>query len=146
MKKADRFDERQVIARAKAGNMAFFILMMTLFASCGLRVLLGREWATPGIGVLIAICPAAGAYIARCIYTGAFFGLREDGRMFLWLCVAWVVSGAAVVARALSRGGLVVDGMLTDHCLSILMALIYLAALVAMALKRRKDAREEAEE
>ena len=88
----------------------------------------------------------AGAYIARCIYTGAFFGLREDGRMFLWLCVAWVVSGAAVVARALSRGGLVVDGMLTDHCLSILMALIYLAALVAMALKRRRDAREEAEE
>ena len=83
MKKADRFDERQVIARAKAGNMAFFILMMTLFASCGLRVLLGREWATPGIGVLIAICPAVGAYIARCIYTGAFFGLREDGRMFL---------------------------------------------------------------
>ena len=146
MKEADRFDERQAIARAKAGNMAFLILLMTLFASCGLRVLLGWEWAALGVGALIAICPAAGAYIARCIYTGAFFGLREDGRMFLWLCVAWVVFGAAAVARAFSRGGLVVDGMLTDHCLSILMALIYLAALVAMALKRRKDAREEAEE
>ena len=142
MKKADRFDERQAIARAKAGNMAFCILLMTLFASCGLRVLLGREWATPGVGALIAI----GAYIARCIYTGAFFGLRESGRTFLWLCVAWVVFGAAVVVRAFSRGGLLVDGMLTDDCLSILVALIYLAALVAMALKRRRNAREEAEE
>ena len=146
MKEADRFDERQAIARAKAGNMAFLILLMTLFASCGLRVLLGWEWAALGVGALIAICPAAGAYIARCIYTGAFFGLRESGRTFLWLCVAWVVFGAAAVARAFSRGGLVVDGMLTDDCLGILVAPIYLAALVAMALKRRKDAREEAEE
>ena len=109
-------------------------------------MLLGREWAAPGVGALIAICPAAGAYIARCIYTGAFFGLRESGGTFLWLCVAWVVFGAAAVARAFSRGGLVVDGMLTDDCLGILVALIYLAALVAMALKRRRDAREEAEE
>lgn len=146
MKEADRFDERQVIARAKAGNMAFCILLMTLFANWGLKILFGRAWATPDAEVSVLIAPAFGAYVARCIYTGAYFQLREDGRWFKWLCAGWVALGAAVAWQTISRGSLIEDGMLTSDCSTPLLALIYLAALVAMALKRVKDRREEKRE
>ncbi len=141
-----KFDERQMLARARAGNMGFFILLITLSASCSLRLLLGREWASPEAELSVLIAPAFGAYVARCIYTGAYFQLREDGRWFKWLCAGWVALGAVAAWRTISRGSLIEGGMLTSDCSTPLLALIYLAALVAMALKRVKDRREEKRE
>ena len=141
-----KFDERQMLARAKAGNMGFCILLITLIPNWGLKILFGRAWATPDAEVAVLTAPALGAYVVRCIYTGAYFNLREDDRGFKWLCAAWVALGAVAAWRTISRGSLIEGGMLTGDCVTPLLALIYLAALVAIALKRRKDAREEAEE
>ena len=100
-----KFDERQMLARAKAGNMGFCILLITLIANWGLKILFGRAWATPDAEVAVLIAPALGAYVVRCIYTGAYFNLREDDRGFKWLCAAWVALGAVAVDLRFELGG-----------------------------------------
>lgn len=140
-----QFDERQHLARAEAGNMSFLVLMLMVLANSVLRMGLQITWAEPLAEGGILIAPALGTYGVRCVWMDAYIGPRQKYRAGL---IGVLVSLALTVVRsiqAIAKGEVVVNGLAGNGCIWLLMALDSLAMLIAMLLKRRKDAREEAE-
>ena len=140
-----KYDERQALSRARAGQMAFWILAAMVSASCLLREILGRPWATPFAEEVILILPPLIAWRVRCIWTDADDALNER-QQHSW---KWYLAGT-IVCTLLSIGNIDRSGVLEDGILSygwawVPLALGYLAMLIAMILRRRKDRREEAE-
>lgn len=141
-----KYDERQALSRARAGQMAFWILAALVAASCLLREILGRPWATPLAEEVILIFPPLVAWRVRCIWTDADAPLYDRQRRSLGLDIASIVTSLVLGIQGIRRGLTAENGMLTEECAWLLFALGFGAILIASALRRRKDAREEAEE
>ena len=141
-----KYDERQALSRARAGQMAFWILAALVAASCLLREILGRPWATPLAELGILVIPPGSAWRVRCIWTDADAPLYDRQRRSLGLDIASIVTSLVLGIQGIRRGLTAENGMLTEECAWLLFALGSGAILIASALRRRKDAREEAEE
>ena len=142
-----KYDERQALSRARAGQMAFWILAALVAASCLLREILGRPWATPLAEEVILIFPPLVAWRVRCIWTDADAPLYDRQRRSLGLDIASIVTSLVLGIQGIRRGLKAEEnGMLTEECAWLLFALGFGAILIASALRRRKDRREEAEE
>ena len=141
-----KYDERQALSRARAGQMAFWILAAMVSANCLLREILGRPWATPLAEEVILILPPLIAWRVRCIWTDADAPLHDRQRRSLGLDIAKIVTSLLLGIQGIRRGLTAENGMLTEECAWLLFALGFGAILIASALRRRKDAREEAEE
>ena len=141
-----KYDERQALSRARAGQMAFWILAALVAASCLLREILGRPWATPFAEEVILIFPPLVAWRVRCIWTDADAPLHGRQQRSLGLDIASIVTSLLLGIQGIRRGLTAENGMLTEECAWLLGALGLGAILIASALRRRKDRREEAEE
>ena len=72
--------------------------------------------------------------------------MHDRQRRSLGLDIAKIVTSLLLGIQGIRRGLTAENGMLTEECAWLLFALGFGAILIASALRRRKDAREEAEE
>ena len=88
---------------------------------------------------------AGTVYVLRCVWTDAYFALREKPKTWGRIFAAMLVVNVALGVMVILDGDMVEDGLLTFPAANLLIAAMFAALLITMALKRRKDAREEAE-
>ena len=141
-----KYDERQALSRARAGQMAFWMLAAMVSAGCLLREILGRPWATPLAEEAILIFPPLTVWRVRCIWTDSDDTLNERQRHSWKWYLAGTIMCTLLGIGNIDRSGVLEDGMLSYGWVWVPLALGYLALVIAMLLRRRKDRREEAEE
>ena len=124
---APRYDERQAQARANAAKLALEVLAALMLVNGFVREAWQFAWAGPFMETVVLLLIAGTVYVLRCVWTDAYFALREKPKTWGRIFVAMLI-------------------VLTFPAANLLIAVMYASLLITMALKRRKDAREEAEE
>ena len=72
-----RYDERQVVARAKAAQLALGVLAALMLVNGFVREILQTAWAGPFLEAGTLLMVAATVYGLRCVWTDAYFSLWE---------------------------------------------------------------------
>ena len=142
--RAPRYDERQALSRARAGNMAFWLLAALLLID-GFLGELGVRWATPFVEMATLALAAGTAYVLRCVWTDAYFALKEKPRAYVCLFAVALAINAASSGMAIASGELLEDGLLTFRFLNLMIVLMFASLLAAIGLRRLRDRREEGE-
>ena len=140
-----RYDERQVVARAKAAQLALGVLTALMLVNGFVREILQTAWAGPFLEAGTLLMVAATVYGLRCVWTDAYFS-RERPKTWARIFAVMTVLNAALGIVAIVDGDVLEDGLLTYRAANLMIAAMFVALLIAVALKRRKDRREEAEE
>lgn len=143
---APRYDERQAQARANAAKLALEVLAALMLLNGFVREAWQFAWAGPFLETVVLLLIAGTVYVLRCVWTDAYFALREKPKTWGRIFVAMLVVNAALGIMVILDGELVEDGLLTFPAANLLIAVMFASLLITMALKRRRDAREEAEE
>ena len=141
-----RYDERQVVARAKAAQLALGVLAALMLVNGFVREILQTAWAGPFLETVVLLLIAGTVYVLRCVWTDAYFALREKPKTWGRIFAAMLVVNVALGVMVILDGDMVEDGLLTFPAANLLIAVMFASLLITMALKRRRDAREEAEE
>ena len=142
--RAARYDERQALSRVRAGNMAFWLLAALLLID-GFLGEMGVRWATPFVEMATLALAAGTAYVLRCVWTDAYFALKEKPRAYVCLFAVALAVNAASGVMAIAGGELLEDGLLTFRFLNLAITLMFAALLAAIGIKRRRARREEDE-
>ena len=143
---APRYDERQAQARANAAKLALEVLAALMLVNGFVREILQTAWAGPFLEAGTLLMVAATVYGLRCVWTDAYFSLRERPKTWARIFAVMTVLNAALGIVAIVDGDVLEDGLLTYRAANLMIAAMFVALLIAVALKRRKDRREEAEE
>ena len=142
---APRYDERQAQARANAAKLALEVLAALMLVNGFVREAWQFAWAGPFMETVVLLLIAGTVYVLRCVWTDAYFALREKPKTWGRIFAAMLVINAALGVMVILDGDMVEDGLLTFPAANLLIAAMFAALLITMALKRRRDAREEAE-
>ena len=140
-----RYDERQAQARANAAKLALEVLAALMLVNGFVREVWQFAWAGPFMETVVLLLVAGTVYVLRCVWTDAYFALREKPKTWERIFVTMLLVNAALGVMVILDGDLVEDGLLTFPAANLLIAVMFASLLITMALKRRKDAREEAE-
>ena len=140
-----RYDERQMVARAKAAQLALGVLAALMLVNGFVRELLQTAWAGPFMEAGTLLMAAATVYVLRCVWTDAYFSLRERPKIWARVFAVMLALNAALGIVAIVDGDVLEDGLLTYRAANLMIAAMFAALLIAVALKRRKNAREEAD-
>ncbi len=142
---APRDDERQAQARANAAKLALEVLAALMLVNGFVREAWQFAWAGPFMETVVLLLIAGTVYVLRCVWTDAYFALREKPKTWGRIFAAMLVVNVALGVMVILDGDLVEDGLLTFPAANLLIAVMFASLLITMALKRRRDAREEAE-
>ena len=84
---APRYDERQAQARANAAKLALEVLAALMLVNGFVREAWQFAWAGPFMETVVLLLIAGTVYVLRCVWTDAYFALREKpktwGRIFV---------------------------------------------------------------
>lgn len=142
-KEPAKYDERQEAIRGIVFKKAFYTLVIYNIAYGVFDMATGIVWCDRFTGVFIGICLALTVFAVCSIMSGAYF--RIDEKPTVWVSVIAVVSliNAIISIIRIVNGEFIIDGMLSYNSVNLIVALMFLAALIAMAVKRARDKRSE---
>lgn len=142
-KEPAKYDERQEAIRGIVFKKAFYTLVIYNIAYGVFDMATGIVWCDRFTGVFIGICLALTVFAVCSIMSGAYF--RIDEKPTVWVSVIAVVSliNAIISIIRIVNGEFIIDGMLSYNSVNLIVALMFLAALIAMAVKRARDKRGE---
>lgn len=142
-KEPAKYDERQEAIRGIVFKKAFYTLVVYNIAYGVFDMATGIVWCDRFTGVFIGICLALTVFAVCSIMSGAYF--RIDEKPTVWVSVIAVVSliNAIISIIRIVNGEFIIDGMLSYNSVNLIVALMFLAVLIAMAVKRARDKRSE---
>lgn len=140
------YDERQKAARGEAYKYAFYVLIIYNAVYALLDMALEKPWAESLTGQFIGICLAVLVHIIYSIWHECYFSMNEEPkRVLLFFGIIAAVNAVIAVMQAL-EGELVENGMLTNQCANLIVAVMFGAVLIALALKWQQKKNEAEEE
>ena len=142
-KEPAKYDERQEAIRGVVFKRAFFTLIIYNIAYGVFDMATGIVWCDRFTGVFIGVCLALTVFAVCSIMSGAYF--RVDEKPTAWLILIALVSlvNAAISIIRIVDGEFIIDGILQYNSVNLIVALMFLAVLIAMAVKRARDKRSE---
>lgn len=142
-KEPAKYDERQEAIRGVVFKRAFYTLVVYNIAYGLFDLGTGIVWCDRFTGVFIGICLALTVFAVSSIMSGAYFRMNE--KPTVWLVTVALVSlvNAAMSIDRIAHGEFIIDGILQYNSVNLVVALMFLAVLIAMAVKRARDKRGE---
>ena len=110
---APRYDERQAQARANAAKLALEVLAALMLVNGFVREAWQFAWAGPFMETVVLLLIAGTVYVLRCVWTDAYFALREKPKTWGRIFAAMLVVNAALGVMVILDGDMVEDGLLT---------------------------------
>ena len=142
------FDERQELVRGRGYRYACFTMLGLLVLDLLLESYGAFETlpVTRTLAIFFMILAGVMVYALYCIKNDSYFGVGTDTRTYR--AVMWVV----IVCNAVSGFSKLKDGAMEDGklafspCASLLFCLAFVIIMIALSVKQRKMAAEEAAE
>ena len=130
---APRYDERQAQARANAAKLALEALAALMLVNGFVREAWQFAWAGPFLEAVVLLLIAGTVYVLRCVWTDAYFALREKPKTWGRIFVAMLVVN---VALGVGSAGLVSwhHGGMVSISYGVMSGIVSTAILVALVL------------
>lgn len=134
-----QYDERQKLAQGKAYKTAFFT-MIAYFAAGGMFDLMtGIRWCDlftfASIGLLLSVW----VFAVVCIRLDAYIPFSQNAMRTVWITGAIGLINLIIGVMNLTIPGyMIVDGMLTYHCVNLLCGIILVGLSLATLIKARR--------
>lgn len=139
------YDERQKLVRGECYRAAFWVLSAYLAVSGLFTVITGVEWAEPAVASFLGFCLAATVFVLLCIRRDAYFMVNERPRFYTRLfSVVALVETALIVWNLADGKSWLTDGRLNHNVMNAAVLAMFLAVLVALALRRAREKAGEA--
>ena len=129
------YDERQKIARGEGYKYAFFTLVIYNAVYGIIDMSLEKPWAESMTGVMIGICLAVLVHVVYCIWHECYFSMNEEPkRVLIFFGIISVINVIIAVMQG-RNGELIENGMLTNSCANLIVAIMFGVILIALAVK-----------
>lgn len=138
------YDERQELARGKAFRVGFLTLMVYSVVYGWLSDMTGFAWGTQFTCGIVAMCVGIGVFVVKCVWSDAYFSLRERPRRYALLFAAIVVMNLSNGLRDLHKGAQDRDMAVISLSVAIT-ALVVLISIGAKAFYDRRHGELEEE-
>ncbi len=144
-----KFDERQIAARGKAAELAFY----TDLVYAALCIILCAENDRIGVPTAMfgGVILSAGVYAVACILGDAYFNLSEKPERTIFSLALLTALEFLNAGLAIAKSGLIVNGTLNFKAavllsVGVMLAIVLLTAAVKLFFDRRREKRENTEE
>lgn len=140
------YDERQKVARGEGYKYAFYTLLIYNAGYACLDMALEGAWAEPMAAALIGIALAVLVHVIYCIWHECYFSMNEEPkRVLMFFGVISVINVIIAVMQGMD-GELIENGMLTNQCANLIVAVMFGLIMIALAIKTALRNREEEED
>ena len=139
------YDERQAAARGVGYKYAFITLVIYNVVYGILDLVLAHPWAEDLTGLMIGVCLAVVVHISYSIRHDCYFSMNEDPKKVKALIAILTIINAAIAVIQGLNGELVQDGMLTNKCANLVVAIVLAAVLVALVINKQDEEIDEEE-
>jgi|GEM_PF-462283 hypothetical protein len=147
--KRNKFDERQLMIRAKAYRLGFASLIIADLVIMYLDTLKGwKESVDSSFAIVAALAVSFLVFSLYCILNDAFFQRKDNPKEYLIFCViVCVCEGYVVISHLIENGSLYEDGKLTmTPGGSLLLGGLFLIDVIAIIIKTLVNKARETEE
>ncbi|MBQ0064344.1 MAG: hypothetical protein KBT48_01165 [Firmicutes bacterium] len=136
------FDERQMVERANAFKIAYWVLA---FFVCMYGILMSVDGALVTylgtVGLFSGFFLSVAIFAIVCIWKEAYQGINENKN---WLLIGLIgVMNIVVFIYDTMKYGFVEDGALSFHCINLECGILMVVVLVTYMLKKQLDKRED---
>lgn len=139
-----KYDERQTAVRGKAYKISFFLLLIynILYGLCSTVI---EKMPIDSLTVMfIGIIIALAFHVTYCIWKDAYFSLNEDKRKLMIVFILIAILNLAIGIGNLVSGYIIVDGVLTYHCVNLLCSILFVLLFLVLLVKNSsKDSQSE---
>ena len=97
-------------------------------------------------GVMLGICLAVLVHVVYCIWHECYFSMNEEPKRVLILFAIISVINVIITVRQGLAGELIENGMLTNQCANLMVAVMFGIIMVALAIKTLLKKREGEED
>lgn len=140
------YDERQKAARGEAYKFAFFTLVIYNAAYGIIDMALELKWAETLTGLMIGVCIAILVHVVYSIWHECYFSLNEEPKKVLLLFGIISVVNVLIAINQGIHGELIENGMLTNSCANLVVAVMFGIIMIALAIKTALKKAEVEEE
>lgn len=140
------YDERQKVSRGEGYKYAFYVLLIYNAAYACLDMALDRVWAEPMTAALIGIALSVLVHVIYCIWHECYFSMNEEPkRVLIFFAIISLVNIIIAVMQG-REGELIENGMLTNQCANLIVAIMFGIIMIALAIKtviKRREVEED---
>lgn len=140
------YDERQIIARGKAFQVAFFTLMVSLLLDGFIRTILEYDWSDYFTGVAICIGIAIGVFVTVSIYKDAYVQLEKNIFNMAIIMLLIGVLNISIGVLNIIEYGFVLNGQITASFLNLFYGVEFVIIGILCLVKNHMNKKEELEE
>lgn len=151
--KRNKFDERQLLVRAKAYRLGFGALIISDLVVMFLNSLEGwNKDVDSSFSIVLALAVSFTVFSLYCITHDAFFQRKDNPKEYLIFCIiVCVCEGYVVISHLIENGTLRENGRFTmtpggSLLLAIMFLIVMIAIIIKMLINKAEAAEEEEEE
>lgn len=133
----EKYDERQKIIQGMGYKYGFFAMLISSMAY-GLTMGGFDIPIHPAVGITACAFLGVGVFAGYCIWKDAYFGISGNCKKTIILMALVTIANVLAVVSHIMADTLIEDGVLGISAMNALCALLFLAMLVVIAVKRRK--------
>lgn len=137
----EEYDERQLLARFKAYQISFYILLCGIIIDACLKMFRFDFYEDP-LGELTAVMTAVVVFAVISIRQDAFTGLHTKRKPLLLLYGVICLSQFLGTVGYIMHGELIENGRLTVRCISPVTLAVFLIVFVMMLMQRNETGEE----
>lgn len=140
------YDERQVAQRGLAYKYAFFTLAGYNALYGIIDMALEKPWAEDLTGLMLGVCIAVAVHVGYSIWHECYFSMNEEpGKVIVMFAVIVAINGYIAYGQ-MRDGELIQNGMLTNNCANLVVAVLLLFIMAVLAIKWQVKKHEADEE
>ena len=137
------YDERQIVERRKAANLALCILVFYNLAYGISDTYFNIKYCDTFTGCMMGLCLAMIGYMGYCIWKDAYMSVKKDRQYSIVLscapiAVVYLIEGI----DGFMSGEIFTDGRLNDRFVMLQVAISYIVILIIYGIKKLSMRRE----
>lgn len=137
------YDERQALIRGKGYKLSFFILLFYMVLYGLTTVMEIRIPADNFVVMMVGVCLSVSAQVIYCTWNEAYVSLNENPRKLIIAFVLIALVNIAMGVSSIIEGKVIVDGILTFHCINLVAGIMCLLVIAFIILRRHLASEEE---
>lgn len=143
--KNGKYDERQLLVRSKAYQIAFIVLILYLVINGMINSVLGIQWCDSFMGSLLGIFLSIMVFAIFCIFHDAYVSFQEKPTQSISLFAVIAVANFGIGFINFDwHHDYIVNGQLSYHALNFICGILMIIIILALLIKRGMDKKSAA--
>lgn len=143
--KNGQYDERQLLVRSKAYQIAFVVLIAYLVINGIINSVLEIQWCDSFMGSILGIFLSIMVFAIYCIFHDAYVSFKEKPTQYILLFAVIAVANFGIgFINFDQHHDYIVNGQLSFHALNFICGIMLVMIILALLIKRGMDKKSTA--